>query len=478
MVTSPRLHGSPGACMKSPEQGSINGSPLSSYPSMYMRQRNTPNQANDTFEKPIRRLFQSDAEPTESSYQMKQPMELASAKKLLFRNYRDSVDDTMNDSIISNDGGRGALNYTFNDSIIVSPGYRERNLKCADADKGLEVIGRCLAKDQRIHWREFWPFLDNKLVDISSNDGLGAFEQYLQQRIKQQMKTTPLKALPLNLNNITMSTPVSKICEKLTKLQFARENNIDVAPISTTPPSPNAFHAYLCVEKSCQLYAKRLLKPIVQSPNNIVMINDSLVGELSRLRSLVSSYKEDIRFFGVDFRSAHARFAHIVVAVLRDMEDAAIDVFHDTVIRILATKEKVNSTPCKNGTNAENVKNTSQLVCLLRNLVKRLNDRNNLISPEILTKESECTELWHNEETCDCEWTNITAGKTSRSIRRKMENLLRLHTENDRPVKNGGVNGTNGSVTESCDDDESYLVSSLIRRFEDCMKLFLMKMAD
>lgn len=459
MVTSPRFHGSPGASMKSPEQGAINGSPLSSYPNMYVRQRNTPNKANETFEKPIRRLFQTDAEPMDTSHHIKQPMDLASAKKSLFRNYRDNIDDTINDSIGSIDV-RGTFDFSFNESAAMSPGFRERNLKCADADKGLEVIGRGLAKDQKIHWREFWPFLD-KLVDISTNEGLGFFEQYLQQRLKEHMKTTPLKALPLNLNNITMSTPVSKICEKLTNLQFARENKMEVRPAPPPPPqSPLPFHAYLCVEKSCQLYAKRLLKPIVQSPNNIVLINDSLVNELSRLRSLVSSYKEDIRFFGVDFRAAHARFAHIVVAMLCDMEvddPGAMDLIHDTVNRILATKEKISLTPCKNGTNAENLKNTAQLICLLRHLAKRFNDRSNLIVPEILTKDRECVEVWHSEETCDCEWTNHTTGRSNRGVRRKMESLLRLHTESDQLAGNG-VNGSNGDVIESGDNEEAFLV--------------------
>lgn len=466
MITSPRLLASPGAYMKSPppDRSPIHGSPLSSYPSVYVR-RNTPSKANDTFEKPSRRLFQSDADLLPAPRPI-EPADVGSAKKSLFRSYRDHIDDTFDDSVASSDSRVNDI--TFGESMLVSPGFRERNLKCTDADKGLEVIGRCLAKDQKVHWREHWPFLD-KLVDISSNEGLGYFEQYLQQRLNDQLKdhtrSTPLKALPLNLNldNVTASTPVTRICEKLTRLQFARENGADAKPTSPPPPSPNAFHAYLCVEKSCQLYAKRLLKPIVQSPNNIVLINDSLVGELNRLRSLVCSYKEDIRFFGVDFHATHARYAHITVAVLRDMEaddPGAIDLFHDTLLRILAAKEKINLTPCKNGANTENVRNTAQLICLIRQLVARLSDRSQLISPEILTKESECAEVWHTEHKCECEWSNSAGGKANRNIRRKMENWLRISDVPDEnvPIANG-VSRPRGSVAETAVAEEPFLVS-------------------
>lgn len=463
MVTSPRMLGSPGAYMKSPPaecRSPIQGSPLSSYPSVYIRQQYTPSKLNDTFEKPSRRLFQSDTEFNEAPQIIKQPTELASAKKSLFHNYRDHFDDTLDHSMMNNDVPN--VNDSSYSSVIVSPGFRERNLKCTDADKGLEVIGRCLAKDQKVNWREFWPFLE-KLVDISSNEGLGYLEAYLQKRLVDKIKSTPLKSLPLNINNLAISTPVSNICEKLTKLQFARENGIDIQPTSPPPPpSPNAFHAYHCVEKSFQLFANRLLKPIAQSPNNIVMINDSLVAELSRLRSLVCSYKDDIRFFAVDFSGTHARFAHIVVAVLRDMEEddpGAIDLVHETLGRILVAKEKINLTPCKNGANAENIKNTTQLICLIRQLVKRLNDRNGLIAPETLTNESECAEIWQNEEKCDCEWSNSSGVKVNRNIRRKMENLLRLH---DGPINGNivvnGVNGTHTNGSDSEDVDESFMV--------------------
>lgn len=455
--TPPRALGSPASMLKSPvdEQNPINGSPLSSYPTAMIRQRCTPNKAQTnhttptlSLEKTSRRLFDTNTNEDDGN--------LPNSKKTLFKNYRDqSHDDSFNDSII---GTPNLLNdYSYNENMYNSPGFKERNLKLADVDKGLEVIGRGLAKDQQVIWREHWSFLD-AFIDISSNDGLSKFEKYLSDRLNERMKPPPLTVAQRKIHLPPLAvTPITKISQKLTKLRIEREHDDSFLQArASTPTSPNGFHAYLCVEKSCQIYANRLLKPIAQNPTNIVTVNDVLVGELNRLKSLICSYKHDIRFFGVDFEATHSRFAHIVIALMNNdseyQEHKVGESLKVTLEHILQAKEKSASNANRNGgSQDEFAKNTMQLICLIKHLLGRLNSLSNLIPPEVLTTETDCMDIWQGEEKCDCDWTNTPNNKFNRSIKRK-NRLSETFTEfcDKLNIKNE-ENGTD-------DDDDAFWV--------------------
>lgn len=443
----------------------MNGSPLSSYPNVIVRQRCTPNKTtqNDTpicaIEKTSRRLFDNGANEEDRMN--------AGSKKILFKTYRDnSHDDSLNESTILSTPN--LCDYSINDNQYNSPGFKERNLKLADMDKGLEVIGRGLAKDQRITWREHWAFLD-EFIDIGSNEGLTKFEKYLQSRLDDRMKPPALSLAQRKFQLAPLPvTPVSKISQKLNRLHIERDQIDDSFSHAraSTPSSPNAFHAYLCVEKSCQIYAKRLLKPIAQNPTNIVTVNDVLVGELNRLKSLICSYKHDIRFFAVDFQATHSRFAHIVIALLNNepeyQEHNVKDTLKSTLEHILIAKEKSALNNSKSGMiSDDHSKNMAQLICLIKQLLKRLTDASNLISPEILTTEMDCTDIWRSEEKCECEWTNTSNHKVSRSIQRKTQRLS--ETFNDFCDK---LNHKHGDIETDEEDDEAFWV----RFFEIAMK--------
>lgn len=428
--TPPRVLGSPASFLKSPvdDQSPMNGSPLSSYPNAVIRQRCTPSKTPhpDTptllIEKTSRRLFDNNINEEDGM--------LLNAKKILFKNYRDqSHNDSMNESISGTPTLQNVADFSFNENQYDSPGFKERNLKLADVDKGLEVIGRGLAKDQRIPWREHWSFL-NEFIDVASNEGLSKFERYLNDRLNERMKPPPISIAQRKLQLPLPVTPITKMSHKFNKLNIEKDH-LDESFNSvrnSTPSSPTAFHAYLCVEKSCQIYANRLLKPITQNPTNIVTVNDVLVGELNRLKSLICSYKHDIRFFGVDFDATHSRFAHIVVALLNndtEYKDHNVnETLQNTLTLILQAKEKSALNASKNGIGQnDHSKSTMQLICLIKQLLKRLKDSTNLIPPEVLTTESDCTDIWHGEEKCECEWINTTNSKVNRSIQRKTQRL-------------------------------------------------------
>ena len=49
----------------------------------------------------------------------------------------------------------------------------------SDSDRGLERVGRDLAVQQKVNWREHWEFLD-ALVNLRDDEGLAALDTYLQ----------------------------------------------------------------------------------------------------------------------------------------------------------------------------------------------------------------------------------------------------------------------------------------------------------
>lgn len=245
----------------------------------------------------------------------------------LFRLYRDkpfggNMSDTLDDSLLNT--SNGSEKYMFD-----SPMHKERHLKLVDAEKGLEMIGRALAKEKNVKWREFWNFL-NEFIDIRSTDGLNKLEQYLKKKSNSNQDTNNKEA------------QIGTLCSALTKLEVEQNGsssgrlpyvpkNLDMLlrnnglPADKSPPvtpanSPNAFSAYLCAEKAWQVYAKRMTNTILHNINSVVSINDTLKAELKRLKSLICSYKEDTRFFGVDFQLAHSRFAHLIIAYISQDE--------------------------------------------------------------------------------------------------------------------------------------------------------------
>lgn len=250
----------------------------------------------------------------------------------LFRFYRDKLNDsavTMDESAFLNTS-YGVMEKSFLDS----PMYKERHLKLVDVEKGLEMIGRELAKEKNIKWREFWSFL-NEFIDLRSPEGLTKLEQYFMKKSgkKDTKKEMHIHTLCSALTRLEVEQNdgssgrlpyVPKSLDLL--LRSTTTNYLSDSPSSpATPPisSPNAFSAYLCVEKSWQTYANRMTNTIIHNLNDVVSINDPLKAELKRLKSLICSYKKDTRFFAVDFQLAHSRFAHLIIAYI--MQDKKCD---------------------------------------------------------------------------------------------------------------------------------------------------------
>lgn len=393
-----------------------------------------------------------------------------------------------------NDSGSSSIHNLSVDSMFDSPMYKERHLKLADAEKGLEVFGRQLAREQNVNWKEYWSFLGG-FIDISSESGLEKLESHLKKnKINRIGITTNNNDNSMNTNghqqNITPvpahhNLSISSLCGALDKLNFRESrtltnhrnatlanlanNNLPYDAATTTTLSSAAFNAYLCAEKSCQVYAKRMTKLIVQNLSSIILINDSLKSELKRLKSLISSYREDLRFYAVNFQSIHSRFANLIVAYLKyDHSDIDLNRVHDVLNQIYqSTKKYTNgnnhlaSPPPPPPPNAsvlvESATIALHLDCLLIFLLHYLNHKDNVIAPEIFTTERDCADIWLTEQKCECTWDTadnslrFTRSSIKRNAKRWSYNNNEQSLENQAVKKN--VNDWRGQSNNDSDDE-------------------------
>lgn len=393
----------------------------------------------------------------------------------IFGVYRDKrlMSDNFNDSAVS------SIHNLSVDSLFDSPMYKERHVKLADAEKGLEVFGRQLAREQNVNWKEYWSFLGG-FIDISSQNGLEKLEAHLKKNKiihngggNDKSNDEQLMITSMSAHNLS----VSSLCGALDKLNV-RENNRSLTnhhntttTLTTAAATANndlscdtlitSQNAYLCAEKSCQVYAKRMTKLIVQNLSSIVLINDSLKSELKRLKSLIFSYREDIRFQAVNFQSIHSRFADLIVAYLKyDHSDIDLNRVHDVlqqIYKIKSLKSKQLTTETTSAT-LESTTIDLHLDCLLQFLFHYLNQKDNIIPPEIFTTERDCVDIWSVEQKCKCIWkTDNSTTRFTRSIKR---NSKRSFSKNESTLNESQKKFVNDWRGHSIDDsDDEFLVT-------------------
>lgn len=170
---------------------------------------------------------------------------------------------------------------TLNDS------FRERHIKNSDIEKGLEVVGRQLARQEQLEWREFWDFLD-AFVDISTPDGLARLEAYFVE--KSDLARAEKSDQAWNFAQLHQYLDLVATGEQQQGVKQSRHGKWSAAG-GAGGAATGVMTPYTCVEKSLQVFAKRITKTLINNIGNMVSINDTLLCELKRLKSLIVSFK-------------------------------------------------------------------------------------------------------------------------------------------------------------------------------------------
>ncbi|KAL1428826.1 hypothetical protein MTO96_002545 [Rhipicephalus appendiculatus] len=94
------------------------------------------------------------------------------------------------------------------------------SMRLADIEKGLERIGRGLAKEMRVPWNEYWPFL-GCWCNLASPEGLEKLEAHLRSKRSQVVSERwSLENSPAASDELSLSSPISQLCEALGDLKL------------------------------------------------------------------------------------------------------------------------------------------------------------------------------------------------------------------------------------------------------------------
>lgn len=343
-------------------------------------------------------------------------------------------------------------------------------LKIKDSEKGLECLGRVLATEYDVGWKEYWPFLKN-FVDLASHEGLEQLESYLDQRFNSEFEPTKIDVneetkseYSFNMNsdsphegsgknsvNLNCEiSPMSDLCQAL-QLCTINDNSFKVTAPNVKPyafkenlrdkrtetlPEQQLLKTdpFLYVEKSCQVFANRI-------SNDIVFLLETeydktktiLETQMKQLKLLISSFKDDNRFNCVNFQVVHSRLGSLISEKLKDV--IKIEDNHKVVCETIenwleiCTKnfddfssddESINHR--QPAVQNKSTCNNKQVMCLLQCILNMLSNDSEAVCEKLATEE-ECMKAWSEAKVCSC----VLQTKVSRkSLNIKRTSSLKL----------------------------------------------------
>lgn len=281
------------------------------------------------------------------------------------------------------------------------------SLKYKDPLKGLELVGKTLATQYDISWKEYWPFL-NSFIDITSEEGLILFENYLKDRVLD----TSISIASVNLENSVFEkskaelSSISELCHAFQAIQLNSSCSLTSFQDELDSKISKSFSPFLGLERACQVFATRFSNNIFNNKDkNLINILDT---EIKQLEVVILSYMNDSRFSDIDFSCVHCRLSYLIAQKLNSKFDGEKAICEKIQSLIKACSQSFDcfssddesgnfkdSVPIRNGTSIR-----KQLLCLSHSILDHLNQSFKLYCDDLT--EQDCVKIWSNLTSCPC----------------------------------------------------------------------------
>lgn len=325
------------------------------------------------------------------------------------------------------------------DNIFSSPSYKEKHIRLADPEKGLEKIGRELANEQNFQWREWWGFLE-QFIDIRSDEGLISFEKYLERKefkLKEKSPNSPnlnnsfgLDAVCAGFYSMDLNDELANKSNKLTKScltsptsSYTRHNlfSLFTTPRNVLQNLPLA-NPYICIEQSCRAVSKRLTSALesdaIQDQSSYEKL---MLQEISKLNNSIDNYMRDSRFNKVNYQKVHARYSYLLVWYLKNNN---VNVKYQRGSKPLISKvyalASQFATPSNFDANRDIAK--SHAMCLSSFIGNFIEKEHKIFDPENVNTETACIDAWNGPDIveCKCSFAIDSTSLKQRRVARKM----------------------------------------------------------
>lgn len=390
-----------------------------------------------------------------------------------------------NDSLFCNvrSGSSGTLMTYLDESgstydssnVYNSPSFKEKHLRLTDINKGLEKIGRELACENKVDWKEYWDFLE-RYVDIASDEGLACFENYLKrkEKIVKTKESTASPELSPNRNKLNESFGLGAICAGFYSLDLNDEisdksklSRNGLASPSTSISRIGLFNdfaqstqaktplsiPYVCIEQNFRAFAKRLANllesEIVQDQHSYEKM---LLQEINRLNTSISNYKHDSRFNVVNFQKVHARYSFLLVWYLKK-NNSNVKYLRNTIP--LISKVYSLATQYATPSSFASIKETSKIhaVCVSQFISEYIEKQEKIFNPENVETETACVDAWNGPDIVEC---SCQFGPTPSNSKNRREIRKKLISENSSRASLQDLWAPR-KIEASDEDDDSFL---------------------
>ena len=358
---------------------------------------------------------------------------------------------TSGDSLFCNppSSGFGSAQITFldesgsiynTDNIHDSISFKEKNIRLTDTMKGLEKIGRGLAHEYNVGWKEYWEFLGH-FMDIRSKEGLECFEDYLKKKEKKKelnesdgLNQSPVQQKlndSFGLNSICAGLYSMDINDELTEKKEKTSKNGITSP--TIPRSPlmemltnmrqssndlPLHNPYTCIEQSCRTFAKRLAALLegeaIQDQNSY---EKTLLAEINKLYTSIDSYKRDLRFNSINFQKVHSRYGYLLVWCLKKNN---VDVKYLRNLVPLMSKIYALASQFTLPDTKDLIK--CHAMCISTFTRNYIEHQEKIFNPENVNTETACVDAWNGPDIVECKCSfdvNFTSSKLQRQNHRR-----------------------------------------------------------